>query len=367
MDQIDAIAARDGFVKAFTDMMHNETETDENKKGTISSHELYDKFKEVTATDNFKFEELYDLSKSYDFIKGYDKSWKTVLNIEEKNNVRLALWLKLYQLLDVNTADSLLLYALQKYRKKPANLTAFLQDLIMLYFLLYVDDPNGNSRKSINSKLPKLIGTNDPHAALKEDIKTLVLDETLYNPKLTNVPRVSEYIFDKLSAVDLTRSTRKCVARFLLTLCELWCGLSEEKALELLKSDSEIEHIFPANPEENISDCPDYLFRLQNVCLLEREINVNIGNKMLAYDSPKDGKLEGKNSYGSSQYIMPNQFYINEHGNLKPNPSFAEKKNEMLVFEKKQAEQRMAQLKSEIFDKGLFGDMLNSILGITIR
>ena len=187
----------------------------------------------------------------------------------------------------------------------------------MMYFLLYVDDPNGNCKKSINSKLPEIIGTDKYNnkelierfkAGMKGDKANGFVSSELFASQ--DKPN---FIFEKLKAFDLADTTRKSVSRFVLTLCELWCGLEPQTALELLsdKNPPEIEHIFPASRSSE-SDRPDYLFRLENVCLLERSINSFVGNKML-WEKDKNGQLIGKlikvkdksSCYYNSSFKMP--------------------------------------------------------------
>ncbi|GEM_PF-5809237 len=95
-------------------------------------------------------------------------------------------------------------------------------------------------------------------------------------------------------------SRKKHTGKFILLLCEIWCGLSFSNACEKFDS-GEIEHIFPANPSEKINFPndfikPSYMGKLMNVCLLEAKFNKKIGNQMLA------GKLL---QYENSKFIMP--------------------------------------------------------------
>lgn len=318
------VILRPGFIKAYTEMC---------RKEHIAERELYNSFKDVyEKADNGRFEELKRLAECYGFIKvkGYTDKWDNLKDPE------LKLWLKMYQLLNVNTADALLLYLFGNddvmlwYEHKDdkdiseetadtllwyvvtnymnddqtkSDPTEFMRKLIMMYFLLRVDDPNGNSKKSINSKLPRLIGETDSFADNMWDKEKLQLIIDDVYPTIKEREKREERIFQYLCSYDLAQNTPKHIARFILLLCELWCGLDIRTAIEELDSSkpSEIEHIFPANPPKDIDVTrPEYISKLMNVCLLEAGINKTVGNNML------EKKLE---SYKKSKFILPKMFY----------------------------------------------------------
>ena len=176
-----------------------------------------------------------------------------------------------------------------------------------------------------------------------------------------------KYIFDKLCAFDLAKSTQKRIARFILFLCELWCGLDISTALKKLNGEKppEIEHIFPANPEKKYASYknkkPDHISKLENVCLLEAGINKKVGNNMLIQND-KNGKLE---LYKESDFIMPNMFYVGENKDM--NTAFV---NDKGYYGKDEAQKRIETIietiKKAFFNKNngngiSFGGMLKEV------
>ena len=197
-----------GFIKAFTEM---------KVKEHIPENELYTKFKEVYSI--FKeekenaFTEIHNDSELYGLIKGNNEKWSILKNTTPE----LELWIKMYRLLKINTSDALLLYMFKSKLNNINSLTPFMRKLIMMYFLLYVDDPNGNSKKSINSKLPKLIKENSENTEetlINKMWGELILDN-LYKGEIDK----ELYIYEKLCAFDLADRTPKHIARFILLLC----------------------------------------------------------------------------------------------------------------------------------------------------
>ena len=269
-DRLKDMAAMKGFIRAFVEM-HN--------KRHISDAELYDVFREYSVK-NKNCDELFRYYDLYCILKGiapadylYDKE---------------QFWLKMYQHLKVSTADSLLLRALSERKEKDSyELETILRKLDMIYFILYIDDPTGNDRKSINAKLPRLVDINPDNLLIKmndsEESLELISDASLWTS------RNPEYLWKKMEAVDLTRTMKKNITRFLLILCELWYKMPFEDAEKLMLSgkikNCDIEHIFPANPDVLLIpedfQRPDYLYRLQNVILLESFINRSVSNGML--------------------------------------------------------------------------------------
>ena len=350
---VNRIITSPGFIKAYCEMRCGEH---------ISEPELYDTFKRKFPNElnNQKIKKsvqdyLYNLAVLYDCIKGIGdtKIWNS--NLEKTRELKL--WLRMYQMLEINTADAILLHmfdilkAGQKELKEDelTELEKFSRQLVMLYFLLYVDDPNGNSKKSINSKLPQQIKS-------KCSRDKLVLDTQLFTEG-----DKTDYVFEKLAAFDLARNTRKAVARFILMLCELWCGLDVKIALKQIESkkQSEIEHIFPANPDsENLRDMdtnvPESLFRLQNVCLLEANINKAVGNKKLRDKLTGKGKKKGEDiNYRNSEFVMPSMFYNNNRMKWMSMNGF---------YGSEQASERMKVIKRTITENELFRKMLDEFL-----
>ena len=363
-----------GFIKAYTEMI---------KQYHIAEDSLYDEFKEkiksvVDINTALPYSDLFGV------MKGYNNKWKGILNIirtkdASQDDKELMFWILMYRLLEVNTADALLLHVFQNaYKDDREKQIHFMRRLIMLYFLLYVDDPNGNAKKSINSKLPVIIKdySSDPAEALEgENLwEHLIIDLVIRNAK--DKP---EYIFEKLCAFDLADRTSKKIARFILLLCELWCGLSIDTAIKKLKSNkpSEIEHIFPANPDEKKSEllqeakikCPEYLSKLENVCLLEQNINKQVGNKMLKDNKTGEikGKLEDKDKavYSRSEFVMPRMFYDTD-GKSGFDPDLVKEIKDIFVYDADCAKERIEKIKELFLNPHLskqffFKDMLNEL------
>ena len=295
------------FIKAYTEMKCGEH---------IAESALYARFKaNFPDRTTSKISDLCTCANLFDELKKANaKKW-------QGERIELGLWLKMYRLLGVNTADALLLHVFSDESKEN---TDFMRHLIMLFFLLYVDDPNGNSKKSINGKLPKIIKESNCDEALLEKIWgtgdcKFVLDDQYPTTYKSDNHGAYRYIFDKLCSFDLVGDTKKNVARFILLLSELWCGLDIGTAIDELDSKldiningkntnkpSEIEHIFPANPSNSLKlpdgfEKPIFINQLMNVCLLESGINKTVGNKMLKQQD-KCGKLF---YYKNSRFITP--------------------------------------------------------------
>ena len=117
-----------GFIKAYTEM---------RKHNHISEQFLYPTFKEICEKEDKEviLGELKKYSETYKYIK-----------IKNNNKDELTLWLEMYRLLEVNTADALLLHVFKNYDKEYQ--TAFMRKLIMMYFRFILMTPTATVRKA---------------------------------------------------------------------------------------------------------------------------------------------------------------------------------------------------------------------------
>lgn len=404
--EIEKIVSSKGFTKAYVEM---------KRKKHIPESLLYTEFCDLTGSLG-SFDELYDAFNVYNFIKsGKGASIGLIPVFKESakdlNHKELYFWLEIYRHLNVNTADSLILFKLINTVEEN-DLITLLRRLSLIYFLLYTDDPTGNSRKSINSKLPELAGI-DPSDLTGIDPSDLTISISAFNGKDYNlIDDVvlkqgtafdhAEYLWDKLTGLDLTRSTRRNVSRTILFLTELWNGLSFEEAYDMIRPqksgisylyDTDIEHIYPANPLNTLKlpegfNPPEYLYRLQNVCLLESSINRKVSNGMLLskggkknnkdicfklglYADDEKGFEEKINTYAQSRYPIAKAFYVTENDKIiSVNRDYIldDKESCQGLYGKDQAEKRMNDLKMSIIgtddhkEDSLFLKMIDEVL-----
>lgn len=271
-----------GFIKAYVEM---------KTKKHVSEKGLYDEFKKLVQQGNIQLEELEKYLSVYKYIKGNDKNNKFRACENEKSYKEFIIWLRIFQQIKTSTADAVLISLFGKYDNVDEDLVAWLRRLCMLYFVLFVDDEKGNSKKSINAKMPALTESSIDEFKVTDKFKPFD-DEQLYK-KSSN--EMKEYLWEKICKLDLTIPTRVHISRFILFMLEYWNGLGYEELYHLLKDkaqiakNAEVEHIFPANPEKNVWENllnsgfkePENLNFLENVCLLEKNINGPVGNGML--------------------------------------------------------------------------------------
>ena len=260
-----------------------------------------------------------------------------------------------YRSLGVTTGDALILSWLTSLTE--ADAAKKLKKLNTLYFLLYVMDRNGNDKKSINSKLPRLAGSQE-ELTIRSNGLTL-LNESLWRDDFEEIRKVWE---DFVCTYDLG-GTKKAVARFLLLRIEYWLGLPEENLYNFLKEKipPEVEHIRPISDPvlELHMNC------LENICLLEKRINTSVSDKPLvdmtgkameklqeAKKSSEGQKDKERKGYFDSKLVMPRMFY--DHGERR----WYDK--EKGTYGRAEAEERMAEIWNRI--EKLFCNDVNSIL-----
>ena len=224
-----------------------------------------------------------------------------------------------YHALGVTTGDALILSWLTG--QDQSNAAKKLRQLNMLYFLLYVMDRSGNDKKSINRKLPQLVGVN-------ERLSICCGGQHLIQDTIQRDEKEIETVWREFVCTYDLGTARREVARFLLLKIENWLGLKNEPGtstgLDALLRDQnlEVEHIHPISVPD-----PDLRMNaLENICLLEKPINASVRDKPLMDLKNGKGKLKapensensdnpaGENKkadkvYSSSSLIMPRMFY----------------------------------------------------------
>ncbi len=350
------------YIKAWVEMQ---------KKRDISEDNLYYVFREIINHEAQKIDEFFD---AYDHFKKY------FVNIHHRNSEDdsgLRTELLFYRSLNVTTGDALILgWILNSLNSKDNDndtltgkikkLTGKIKKLNTLYFLLYVMDLGGNDKKSINSKLPKLIDKQDLTIKMDWDGENKKWKTVLLNESISSNKESIELIWDNyVCAYDLG-SARKDVARFLLLSIERWLGLNNNIDLYLtMHSDpkkkenyiTDVEHIHPiSQPDSKLKmNC------LENICLLETGINRVISAGKMFDDSLKNTKLvcerDGKKlCYADSELMMPKMFYS---GDGKPRWY-----NKDGVYGIEEAKSRMKEIRKKVVEeeKSLFETDIKSIL-----
>lgn len=329
----------DDVTKYIKDIRFPKAWAEMNAKEHIPDENLYSKFKnDIQNSDNLQnFMSCGDLFNKY-LVNSFNKDINKELKIE----------LLFYRSLEVTTGDALILSWLCSCKKDNSFSTTLLEklkSLNMLYFLLYVMDRNGNDKKSINSKLPKLIGVND---TLKIHSKELnLINETINKNDIMN-------IWDNFVCTYEIGNARHAVARFILLKIEQWLGLGNDMLEKYMESVPlpELEHICPvSNPDNTL-----YMNRLENVCLLEKDINASIGNHELSI------KLNGTNTlkgYCGSGFIMPKMLKGMLKGILKKNRKLLSSHNN---YDNVISNKRINSIRNTIEYKKLFRNDLERIL-----
>lgn len=269
-----------------------------------------------------------------------------------------------YRSLGVTTGDALVLSWLTSLSEKDA--AKNLKKLNMLYFLLYVMDRNGNDKKSINSKLPRLVGSQEALTIRCQKPTLTLLNESLWRDDDKGIQAVWK---DFVCTYDLG-GAKKSVARFLLLRIECWLGLSQTALNKALKGEGapEVEHIHPiSDPIQEL-----HMNCLENIFLLEKVINISVSDrKLMDLDGgkkSKDGKNKGEKSggklaeggkksgggrkfYSDSKLVMPGMFYDNE------GPRWFSREG---TYGKVEADKRMEEIWKRIEEQ--FRDDISSIL-----
>lgn len=308
-----------GFLQAFLER---------TERNDVSEKAFYPKLKRRIKGEKGEWNELTRL---YDLYRGIHESGKG--------------WFNAYRMLGVTTGDALLLDLLEN-NEGDVNAQEECRHLMMVYFLLYALKGTANDRKSINRKLPKLVGRvscQKPLQLVFGDVDDDILISQLATSHKADAETLAETVWKNLCEQNIT-SMRREAAGFLLLSLENWMDASwkEGQAFNIDKKTTlEIEHICPVSDAKWPNGVPrPRLYALENLCLLEKTINVHVSDKMLTVKNG-DGKLQtnakSKKTYSNSSLKMPKMFYT-EAG--KVDSKMVELVGELGVFSAEKAKTR---------------------------
>ena len=212
-------------------------------------------------------------------------------------------------------------------------------------------DRSGNDKKSINSKLPHLIGKGPDKIYVDSALvgNSSILSQTeLIELSQGNIEDIANIIWDNYVTTAEIGAFKKTTSRFILYFIEYWLGNNNLK--DIIANDKkgttpELEHIWPLSKENadiyGIAK-PTFVNRLENVCLLEKSINSSVGDSYLVEKSK--GKLQpASKGYGKSKFKMPNMFYKEEK-----EPRYCEMADDVGYYSKDMAKARMKDIKEQV-------------------
>lgn len=304
-----------------------------------------------------------------------------MVNINSKKKVSggLKTEMLLYRMLGITTGDALILSWLSgadwesgDAEQAEKKLTERLRKLNVLYFLLYVMDRNGNDKKSINAKLPRL--TDGREVVIRYPEENL----TLLNESIQSREEDIKTVWDEFVCTYNFGDARKPVARFLLLMIERWLAPDTDQGNQLIRfflsgqkkplDDAEVEHIRPIS--KAVSGLR--MNGLENVCLLEKKINTSVSDKNLLPGS-KSGKLavleKGTNAkkkekeervYLESRLLMPGMFYDQGIPRWYRTEENREDGIEVGTYGPKEANARMTEIWNRLQDH--FSESIKSVL-----
>ena len=325
-----------GFLKAFLEV---------RKKEHVSEEEFYSLLKcEIKGCLSKGGEEWNELVKYYSLFQQILENGKG--------------WLKAYRMLGVSTGDALLLDLLSREQEKEVIAQDECRRLMTVYFLLYAMQGTANDRKSINSRLPRLVGTIKGEQHLRLACGDNILIRQLATRHKEDAKDISETVWRSHLCKQRFTSMGKA-AVFLLLSLENWMekgGWKDGKAFDEINQNTilEIEHICPvsdANWPSNVESEKPRLSALENLCLLEKTINISVSDKMLM-GKDGDGKLKtnkkSKTTYWDSSRKMPKMFYKGNPSEI--NYELVERKGEMGVFSAEKAKRREVMLHDSVIN-----------------
>ncbi len=298
-EELKEIADNPGFAKAFCES---------SSRRFCENSKIYLTFRQIIENTDHSFEKLKYCSDVYSYIKG--KRGKHIFGAKESYPV----WLKLYDMLEVSTADAFLLSRTIRILSDGENLRKYesfeslVKKVCILYFLLYVMDRSGNAKKSADTNFLRCIDLPE-QSFLAATVVNSQADLPYWNQSRSE--GIAEIIWDQyvttLSIYDIGQARIK---RFILLMLEyLMIDEPDHTRNEWEKNaddeeELDIEHIFPASEKKWPKGragliAASRLNYLENVMLLESSINKKIRDNMLI---DKDrGKLSG---YEKSRLFM---------------------------------------------------------------
>lgn len=309
-DEVKDIAYNPGFAKAFCECVTGKF---------CERTSIYLTLKALVKSNSIAFEQLNNLSRIHRYIKGDAKQ-------DIFNNRKYPIWLSLLNMLEVTTADALLLYwttcLLEKNSEKSyENFELLTKKICTLYFLLYIMDRSGNAKKSADTnflncreiengkKMASIVvnsQADQPYWNGKEDISSIA--EKIWTQYILTLP-----IYD----IGQAR-----IKRFILLMLESMMVNEQYSSQEFEKNVKkqakfDIEHISPAS-------CPTWmryvdspisssrLNYLENVMILETDINKAVKDKCLSKkicfkkenNTSDDSKSTMASNYSASTSFM---------------------------------------------------------------
>lgn len=275
-ETIREIAHNPGFAKAFCECMVMDNCKSEN---------IYLSFKRIVEEKKMDFEQLYTFSNIFFYIKGNE-------NINVFDNEEYPIWLELINMLEVTTADALMLNWASRIlssdsEEKYVDFEKLTKKICILYFLLYVMDRSGNAKKSANLNFIKCMKNDAP---LAKKVVNSQADLPYWNEQNRN--KVADNIWNNyvlsLPIYDIGQANIK---RFILLMIEYLLVDESKFKIDDWKNNVrnqknlDIEHIFPASEKnwpKDLNLIPiSRLNYLENVMLLETKINKSVKDKML--------------------------------------------------------------------------------------
>lgn len=279
-DEVKDIAHNPGFAKAFCECVTGKF---------CESTSIYLTFKALVKSNSIAFEQLNNLSRIHRYIKGDAKQ-------DIFNNCKYPIWLSLINMLEVTTADALLLNWTTRLLKENSeksyeSFELLTKKICTLYFLLYIMDRSGNAKKSADINFLNCRELENG----KELASTVVnsqADKPYWNGN-ENISSIAEKIWTQyiltLPIYDIGQARIK---RFILLMLESMMVNEKYSSQEFEKNVKkqakfDIEHISPASDPDWMTNvkspiASSRLNYLENVMILETNINKAVKDKCLS-------------------------------------------------------------------------------------
>ncbi len=275
------------------------------------SDDIYATFKRVT--EQFDFEKLLSYLQVFLFIKG-----ETDIILADRM-IKRPIWILLLKELKVSTSDSLLLNWFYRVvcgdcadpKAQEKLLSDLSQKICMIYFLLYVMDRSGNSKKSANDLFLKCTDIDFAN----KNLAPIILNSAGDRQYWESGSDITKAIWENyIRTLDIYGIGYAHIKRFILLMLE-YMMINDEDTEEnwsdnvLMQATFDIEHIAPANDKE--ADLCERMNRIDNLMLLEAGINREIKDRGLSekrecwINNKTDKKESG---YKKSRLFMAKMF-----------------------------------------------------------
>lgn len=232
-----------------------------SKNKTVRSNDLFKAIRQAIKTDKEVFALINDMQGYSDVYMGIrnpnDELWHATPNVSKKIellnifNMRqpYSLLMAAYKAFDINKFDKILNYII---------------NIGFRYSVICGKNPNDIER--IYNNLAVTISKSQDFNL--SELKVIYVDDNEFVP-----------IFNHKAFADNTRNRK--IVRYILNKYELFKG-GPRDSLSTSETDT-VEHILPQHPDEkwgdNNYDFDSLIYRLGNLCLLEKNLNQNIENK----------------------------------------------------------------------------------------